>query len=228
MESYFRRLDLDIQSQPMPLEFRSTSATILCNDCSGKSTVPYHWLGLKCAICRSYNTAEIRLNTDSESGSSSGSLVGRSTSPNQASGSSQGLAVPEQSQTVSEGTISRAIATGQSARIRHSSHTHTAITVPGARAVFPDRLARPASSPPGGGMGMRSSVTPISIVTEDYEDVTDDDMLGLWGHHIDSSSDGIDSLSDEDNVEEEDNEEDDQDDEDEDDDDNEIILIGHR
>ncbi|CRK30785.1 hypothetical protein BN1723_018431, partial [Verticillium longisporum] len=61
MQSQFRQLELSILSQPMPLELRNTRAVILCNDCSGKSTVPYHWLGLKCAICNSYNTAQIRL-----------------------------------------------------------------------------------------------------------------------------------------------------------------------
>ncbi|KAL2755162.1 hypothetical protein ACRALDRAFT_1057824 [Sodiomyces alcalophilus JCM 7366] len=230
MESYFRRLDLDIQSQPMPAEFRSTSATILCNDCSGKSTVPYHWLGLKCAICRSYNTAEIRINGDN--GSGSGSSVGPSTSPDQASRASQdaqGATGSEQSQVVSEDTASGAIATGQSARRRHSSHTGPGMGIPGARLVLPDRLARSASPPPAPGLGMRSSVTAFSVVVEDYEDDTDEDMLGLWGHRFhDSSSDGAESLSDEaENEGDEDNEEDDYD-EDEDDDDNEIVLIGHR
>ncbi|KAM5374667.1 hypothetical protein ACJZ2D_006445 [Fusarium nematophilum] len=61
MESQFRNLDVAIQSQPMPPEFRDTTAVILCNDCSGKSTVRYHWLGLKCSICRSYNTVELNI-----------------------------------------------------------------------------------------------------------------------------------------------------------------------
>lgn len=61
METQFRNLDVVIQSQPMPPEFGDTKATILCNDCSGKSTVPYHWLGLKCSICRSYNTVELQM-----------------------------------------------------------------------------------------------------------------------------------------------------------------------
>lgn len=61
METHFRNLDVAIQGQPMPPEFRDTKAVILCNDCSGRSTVPYHWLGLKCSICRSYNTAELQI-----------------------------------------------------------------------------------------------------------------------------------------------------------------------
>lgn len=65
METQFRNLDVVIQSQPMPPEFRDTKATILCNDCSGKSTVLYHWLGLKCSICRSYNTVELQIHGES-------------------------------------------------------------------------------------------------------------------------------------------------------------------
>ena len=34
---------------------------IYCNDCSAKSTVKYHWLGLRCGICDSYNTAQIQI-----------------------------------------------------------------------------------------------------------------------------------------------------------------------
>ena len=61
MESQFRNLEAAIQAQPMPPEFRATRATVLCNDCCAKSTTKYHWLGLKCAICDSYNTAEIQI-----------------------------------------------------------------------------------------------------------------------------------------------------------------------
>ncbi|KAJ5935876.1 hypothetical protein N7454_005174 [Penicillium verhagenii] len=61
MESTFRNLDRTIESQPMPDEFKDTKGLIYCNDCSAKSVVKYHWLGLKCDLCESYNTAQIRL-----------------------------------------------------------------------------------------------------------------------------------------------------------------------
>ncbi|KAJ3497374.1 hypothetical protein NLG97_g1954 [Lecanicillium saksenae] len=61
METRFRNLDLLIQTQPMPVEFRNTKAVILCNDCSGKCTVPYHWLALKCIACLSYNTVKLQI-----------------------------------------------------------------------------------------------------------------------------------------------------------------------
>ncbi|KEY69670.1 hypothetical protein S7711_03154 [Stachybotrys chartarum IBT 7711] len=65
METQFRNLDVAIQGQPMPSEFRDTKAAILCNDCSGKSTVPYHWLGggsqeLQAVVAsRAANSAEL-------------------------------------------------------------------------------------------------------------------------------------------------------------------------
>ncbi|PGH03848.1 hypothetical protein GX51_03836 [Blastomyces parvus] len=65
MEAHFRSLDRTINDQPMPPDFRDTRALISCNDCSAKSAVQYHWLGLKCEICYSYNTTQIRLLTAS-------------------------------------------------------------------------------------------------------------------------------------------------------------------
>ncbi|KAJ5689757.1 hypothetical protein N7462_004149 [Penicillium macrosclerotiorum] len=61
MESTFRNLDRTIESQPMPVEFKDTKGLIYCNDCGAKSVVKYHWLGLKCDLCESYNTAQLRL-----------------------------------------------------------------------------------------------------------------------------------------------------------------------
>ncbi|PGH17031.1 hypothetical protein AJ79_01415 [Helicocarpus griseus UAMH5409] len=66
METHFRNLDRTIKDQPMPPDFRDTRALISCNDCSAKSAVPYHWLGLKCEVCYSYNTSQIRLLTPDE------------------------------------------------------------------------------------------------------------------------------------------------------------------
>ncbi|KAJ5226675.1 uncharacterized protein N7469_006681 [Penicillium citrinum] len=61
MESTFRNLDRTIESQPMPAEFTDTKGLVYCNDCGAKSVVKYHWLGLKCDLCESYNTAQIRV-----------------------------------------------------------------------------------------------------------------------------------------------------------------------
>lgn len=50
MEMQFRHLERAIECQPMPPQFEDTKAFVYCNDCSAKTTVKYHWLGLKCAV----------------------------------------------------------------------------------------------------------------------------------------------------------------------------------
>ncbi|PGH05620.1 hypothetical protein AJ80_08312 [Polytolypa hystricis UAMH7299] len=65
MESNFRTLDHAIEGQPMPPEFTDTRALIYCNDCCAKTVVKYHWLGLKCDVCESYNTSQVRLVSNS-------------------------------------------------------------------------------------------------------------------------------------------------------------------
>ncbi|KAL2872218.1 RING finger and CHY zinc finger domain-containing protein [Aspergillus lucknowensis] len=61
MEATFRNLDRTIQSQPMPADFKDTKAFITCNDCGTKSVVKYHWLGLRCDMCESYNTTQLSI-----------------------------------------------------------------------------------------------------------------------------------------------------------------------
>ncbi|KAI1630150.1 ring finger and CHY zinc finger domain-containing protein 1 [Exophiala viscosa] len=61
MESQFRRLDRHIEEQPMPEEYRDNRAYVFCNDCNSRSVTKYHWLGLKCALCDSYNTTQLEL-----------------------------------------------------------------------------------------------------------------------------------------------------------------------
>lgn len=61
MESQFRRLDRHIEEQPMPEEYGNNRAYVFCNDCNSRSVVKFHWLGLKCAVCDSYNTAQLEV-----------------------------------------------------------------------------------------------------------------------------------------------------------------------
>jgi Zinc-ribbon/CHY zinc finger/Ring finger domain len=61
MESQFRRLDRHIEEQPMPEEYRNKRAYIFCNDCNSRSVTSYHWLGLKCTLCESYNTSQLEM-----------------------------------------------------------------------------------------------------------------------------------------------------------------------
>lgn len=61
MDIQFRQYDAAILNQPMPAEYRDTRAIVTCNDCSAKSQTAYHWLGLKCSICLSYNTVPVQI-----------------------------------------------------------------------------------------------------------------------------------------------------------------------
>lgn len=61
METQFRFLDHEIARQPLPDPYKNWHCHITCNDCSAKSDVPFHFLGLKCSNCKSYNTCEVRL-----------------------------------------------------------------------------------------------------------------------------------------------------------------------
>ncbi|EMT64587.1 Putative RING finger protein C2F3.16 [Fusarium odoratissimum] len=200
MESQFRNLDVAIQTQPMPPEFRDTTAVILCNDCSGKSTVRYHWLGLKCSICRSYNTVELNI----VGGDRTGSQPPAEMQPivetgRDASGSVSGNRAP--------------ITVGN--RRRHSSH--------GVEAQYraPDRVARSVSP---GNLGFDSIMAHLPPDEE-----SEDDILGIWrirnrGNNASENDEDseLDDLSD--TLSDAEEEDDDDDEEDE----NEIVLIGHR
>ena len=49
VETEFRILDQEIrQLPPLPLPYNLWRCIISCNDCKGKSNVPYHVVGLKC------------------------------------------------------------------------------------------------------------------------------------------------------------------------------------
>jgi hypothetical protein len=61
MEYQFRNHDLAILNQPMPPEYRDARAVVSCNDCRAKCQTAYHWLGLKCTVCQSYNTTQLKL-----------------------------------------------------------------------------------------------------------------------------------------------------------------------
>ena len=46
----------EIATTPMPPELSGTTIRLFCNDCNEYSTAPYHFLGLKCGGCGSFNT----------------------------------------------------------------------------------------------------------------------------------------------------------------------------
>ena len=59
MKHYFDMLDIEINNTPLPDEYKDKDVEILCNDCEQKSTVKFHFYGLKCKSCCSYNTTQI-------------------------------------------------------------------------------------------------------------------------------------------------------------------------
>lgn len=61
MVAQFRILDAEIERQPVPEPYDRWRAVIVCNDCLAKSMTPFHFLGLKCNNCGSYNTAQHKI-----------------------------------------------------------------------------------------------------------------------------------------------------------------------
>ncbi|TQN73182.1 putative RING finger protein [Colletotrichum shisoi] len=163
MQSQFRQLELAILAQPMPPEFRDTRATVLCNDCSGKSSVPYHWLGLKCAICTSYNTVELQISSGRDGTPATPTVV----APAQPGPAAVEAAAPVRMEV------------SQVGRRRHSSHAG-----PEARHLMVDRLARSASPAP--------PVLPPNLasgVIEEEDEESENDILNLWGRGRHNSDD---------------------------------------
>ena len=169
MEFQFRNIDMSIESQPMPPEFEDTRAVILCNDCSAKTSVKYHWLGLKCAVCLSYNTAQLQ-------------ILGANPEAGQASGPQPVAQLPEASAatTTAHVTFPQEIPTGREIprRRRHSSnvvvplHNTAGESDPGLQAA--DRLSRSFSPMPNLG-GVWNDAQMGAIEEEEREDI-----LGFW------------------------------------------------
>ena len=56
MDEQWRIIDRIIAESPMPEEFRNWQVEILCADCHKTTTTLFHFEGLKCCECGSYNT----------------------------------------------------------------------------------------------------------------------------------------------------------------------------
>ncbi|KAG7143182.1 putative RING finger protein C2F3.16 like [Verticillium longisporum] len=192
-------ISISIQDSHKCIERSTDCDCPICGD-----TVPYHWLGLKCAICNSYNTAQIRLEN--------------SPFPEDATGHPAANPLTE-----STGSLGAVDVPGTPRR-RHSSLTGVQLrhAVP-----LPDRLARSASPPLPPGLAVP---VPEGTAVHDADDAddSDEDMLGLWGTRFHRSSDeeedDVESLSDDAGGDDDDEVDDDE----EEDDENEIVLFGHR
>ncbi|KAG9248573.1 hypothetical protein BJ878DRAFT_3976 [Calycina marina] len=169
METQFRNLDRAIDSQPMPPQFRDTKAMVSCNDCYAKSAVKYHWLGLKCAICDSYNTAQLSILSDP--------VV---EVPTIDAGEAENL-VPS-NQPTGEGVAPMPIRLGPIRTRRHSSHLY--IPQPSSEDhidfspyQLSPRMSRSVS--PVRGPGLFDALAAGGIETDDSAD--EDDDLDFWG-----------------------------------------------
>ena len=60
MDHSFRILDMEIRRQPMPPPYNSWQSVILCNDCSAKSRVSFHFIGHKCSLYSTLNPEHSR------------------------------------------------------------------------------------------------------------------------------------------------------------------------
>lgn len=211
MESQFRNLDVAIQGQPMPPEFRDTKAVILCNDCSGRSTVSYHWLGLKCGICRSYNTVELQILGGDHRGIHH-AITERAEEPINTNTTELPTAEPTL-RSPPAGTLPQPI-NAVANRRRHSSH---AVEPAELDYRTPDRVARSASPL---NLGFESIMAQLS---HESDSDSGNDFLGLWGggaqnDNASSVDDSGSEMSDEMSEPEEEEE----------DDENDIVLFGHR
>ncbi|KAI0432867.1 hypothetical protein F5Y09DRAFT_119783 [Xylaria sp. FL1042] len=219
MESQFRNLDLSIQAQPMPAEFQDARAIVLCHDCSAKSSTMYHWLGLKCGVCQSYNTAQLQIiGLDTEAAEVvEADLVGRGTQV-------PGLTPSENTDAITTNAAVR------STRRRHSSTVTGPAFVSAAFSSFPpDRLARSVSPIPTPGRSLHASMVGGYFDLEDDED--DGDILGFWSR-LPRSIASNDEEDDDDNAAESSDEmtseEEMEDDEGDESEDNDFELLGHR
>eukprot|EP00922_Rhytidocystis_sp_ex-Travisia-forbesii_P065383 GHVS01097159.1.p1 GENE.GHVS01097159.1~~GHVS01097159.1.p1 ORF type:complete len:380 (-),score=65.24 GHVS01097159.1:131-1270(-) len=67
-------IERSIEMNPLPDNIRRT-ARISCNDCSSKSSCDWHVIGMKCAECGGYNTAEIDPPVEQEGAGQGGGVV---------------------------------------------------------------------------------------------------------------------------------------------------------
>jgi hypothetical protein len=217
METQFRNLDRAIDNQPMPPQFRDTKAMVSCNDCYAKSAVKYHWLGLKCAICDSYNTVQL-------------SILSDPAVPVPASENREGDSRASAEQSARERSTSHLLAPGPTRHRRHSSYMYPAEGASEADGLpsysVRQRIARSVS--PMHRRGLLDSFAAIFGGDTDDSEYEEDD-LDFWGRDGPRSTTTAENI--EDDVEDTDSDDDSAsaaDDCDEGDDEDQFQLLGHR
>ena len=215
METQFRRLDRAIQAQPMPMEFRMR-VMVGCNDCRAKSVSDYHWLGLKCAVCDSYNTRQLAIITED-------ALQDRP-----AEGADASAVVSPGQETAPDGTSAEIPIPGARRR-RHSSHARGQFLAPeGFDTYVSSRLGRSASPPRiGGYFSQETRDVPVANERE-QEQFADNSLLDFWGRPLDAADVEAEGEDEETSEEEDSVMEDVEEDDDDDDEQDPLQLFGHR
>jgi hypothetical protein len=221
METQFRNLDRAIQNQPMPPQFQDTKAMVSCNDCYAKSAVKYHWLGLKCAICDSYNTAQLSILTDPEVEVPSIESREAENAPTPAPANDDGIA----STILGPGL-------GPNRHRRHSSHIQAPSASLGISDRFspyplPQRVGRSVSPVRGLGL-LEEAVVSNAMETDDSAEEDDLDFWGRDERRSFTSADIMDDEMGEDEESDDDSAMDECDDEDGDEEEDQFELFGHR
>ena len=218
METQFRRLDRQIEEQPMPEEYGDKRAYVFCNDCNSRSVTSYHWLGLKCALCESYNTSQLE-------------LLGPDTAPRlreqaeraQQAGVGEAGMTASQSHTPTEELTSPAITAGNT-QPAVAAMARSPLGSPWLMPHSPASRSARSQSPVVGSYFGTGSTTQGPRRGSPMED---DDDLDFWGAQSPRSQGALEMEDSEESSSSDDSEggdEDDQDDEDED----AMDIFGHR
>ncbi|RFU26044.1 hypothetical protein B7463_g10292, partial [Scytalidium lignicola] len=200
-----------IEAQPMPPQFQDTKAMVSCNDCYAKSAVKYHWLGLKCAICDSYNTVQLSILSDPEE-----TRVMESVEAENAT---------DADHRVTESSTSGRLRPEPGRSRRYSSQTLPSLTSGPTALPYPTPLRLGRSVSPT--LGPSFLDDSMAIETDDS---ADEDELDFWGRDTSRSPTFVDHTGESDEGEDDDDESlaDDCDEEDADEEEDQFELIGHR
>lgn len=184
METQFQNLTRAIESQPMPPQFQDTKAMVSCNDCYAKSAVKYHWLGLKCAICDSYNTVQLSILSDPAV-----------EVPAIETREADSAMAPEQVFGEASSSTNLAPGPGPVRNRRHSSHTPTPSSFAPRYSPYPvpQRIGRSVSPVRGSGF-FEDAIVVDTGETEESEGEGDD--LDFWGRDEPRSVTSVENVED--------------------------------
>ena len=238
METQFRNYDIAIATQPMPPEFRYARAKIFCNDCSAKSQTAYHWLGLKCTVCDSYNTVQLQLLDMPDAGGETAREDGVADSQEEPAREPEPSGLQD---LASREALAPSLLPwprplpGHRPGTSLGSHQDLPAFSP---FLVPERLARSVSPIPGPGLAENALLHGLAAETDESGEEEEEDALGFWGgddHRSAGRSEGNGAREDDgsecesDSGDECDSDADDDEGDDDDEEEEEVIsLFGHR